>query len=339
MLMKKVMRIVLLIVLILVVIVAGALVKLSVQTSQILDDYSYIYNDEKYSVPVNVENVDVITQHVSCGYACIEMFSKWNGGDVTEDSLFSEYGKVVTSTGVSFEKEMNKQFPEYKTTIHKYLKDSEIIDMAYENLSRGIPVPFEWAAQYGDVWTLHYSLLVGIDIPGDKVTVANPYGYMEEISMKEFLSRTSFEAYENMPFYFKMAFAIGLFEKNTIFTVETKNPEQVADETPAQQSENSGEITEQITNEQAFNAVMNYCKSVNPDFSAEINTEGYTEYWDTTTDESGEILVIYRSYTGAQTRYHIDPVSGEAYVTELVPGIIDEEQPTGETFNAREYLK
>ncbi|WP_026488974.1 hypothetical protein [Butyrivibrio sp. XBB1001] len=120
---------------------------------------------------------------------------------------------------------------------------------------------------------------------------------------------------------------------------ETKDPGQVADETPAQQTENSGEGVEQITNEQAFNAVMNYCKSVNPDFSAEINTEGYTEYWDTTTDESGEILVIYRSYTGAQTRYHINPSTGEAYVTELVPGIIDEEQPTGETFNARDFLE
>ena len=129
-------------------------------------------------------------------------------------------------------------------------------------------------------------------------------------------------------------------ESASIFeTVETEKAQQEADETPAQQIENSGEGVEQITNEQAFNAVMNYCKSVNPDFSAEINTEGYTEYWDTVTDESGEILVIYRSYTGAQTRYHINPTTGEAYVTELVPGIIDEEQPTGDTFNAREYLK
>ena len=30
--------------------------------------------------------------------------------------------------------------------------------------------------------------------------------------------------------------------------------------------------------------------------------------------------------------------SPENYVTELVPGIIDEEQETGETFNARDYL-
>ena len=48
--------------------------------------------------------------------------------------------------------------------------------------------------------------------------------------------------------------------------------------------------------------------------------------------------MLYRSYTSAQIRYYIQPVTGEAYVTELVTGIIDEEQETGETFNARDYL-
>ena len=66
----------------------------------------------------------------------------------------------------------------------------------------------------------HYSLLTGMDIPNNMVTVANPYGYIEEISVDDFLQRTSFEAFENMPFYFKLAFAVGIFEKNIIFTVE-----------------------------------------------------------------------------------------------------------------------
>lgn len=32
--------------------------------------------------------------------------------------------------------------------------------------------------------------------------------------------RTSFNAYENLPFYLKLGFTFGLFEKNTIFIVE-----------------------------------------------------------------------------------------------------------------------
>ena len=123
-----------------------------IRTRLMQDDYSSIYDNEKYQTPIKIENVEVITQDISCGYAVIEMFSAWNGGDVTEESLYNQYGKVVTSTGNKFCQEMNKQFPEYKTEIHKYLKNTEFIDIMYDSLAAGMPVPFEWAALYGDQW-------------------------------------------------------------------------------------------------------------------------------------------------------------------------------------------
>ena len=196
-----------------------ALSILQIKTNSIMDDYSSIFTSDKYKTPVYIDGVEVITQDVSCGYAVIEMFSSWTGGDITEEKLYSEYGKVVTSTGDSFEKEMNKQFSEYETTIHKWLKNTELIDMVYENLSRGIPVPFEWAAKFEGQWTLHYSLIIGMDIPKDKITVANPYGYYEELTVSEFLDRTSFASYENMSLFLRLGFAFGIFEKNTVFTI------------------------------------------------------------------------------------------------------------------------
>ena len=78
------------------------------------------------------------------------------------------------------------------------------------------------AAKYGDEWTLHYSLITGMDIPNDRITVANPYGYTEEITVGEFLDRTSFAAYEKMPLFLKLGFAFGIFEKNAIFEVLSK---------------------------------------------------------------------------------------------------------------------
>ena len=204
---------------IIIVSVGAALVILQIRTNAISDDYSSVFENEKYKTPVMIDGVNVIKQDVSCGYAVIEMFSSWSGHSVTEKSLYDQYGKVVTSTGNAFCKEMNKQFPEYTTTICKYLKNTELIDAVYESLSDGIPVPFEWAALYGDEWTLHYSLIVGADIPADKITVANPYGYFEEITVAELLGRTSFEAYEKMPLFLKLGFAFGIFEKNTVFRV------------------------------------------------------------------------------------------------------------------------
>ena len=186
-----------------------------------MDDFSGVYSNEKYSQALSIEGVNIFKQDVSCGYAVIQMFAQWSGKpEITEQSLYNEYGKVVTSTGKSFEAEMNKRFPEYKTTMHKYLKSTELIDKTYDSLAKGVPVPFEWAAKYEDSWTLHYSLVIGMDVPNNEITVANPYGYIEKISLQEFTDRTSFKAYENMPIFFKLGFAFGIFEKNTIFIVE-----------------------------------------------------------------------------------------------------------------------
>ncbi len=204
-------------------VIAVAFIKINIKTANILDDISEIYSNEKYQKPLLIENLDPIKQDISCGYAVIEMFAKWAGkSDITEESLYDSYGSVVTSTGDSFEKEMNKQFPEYNTIMYKYLKNTELVDKVYESLEKGIPVPFEWAAKIEDEWTLHYSLIIGMNIQNDSITILNPYGYKEEISIKEFLDRTSFEAYENMPLFLKFGFAFGIFEKNTIFIASSK---------------------------------------------------------------------------------------------------------------------
>ena len=47
-------------------------------------------------------------------------------------------------------------------------------------------------------------------------TVYNPYGYVENITLKEFIGRTTFNAYSNMPLFYHYAFAFGMFEKNAI---------------------------------------------------------------------------------------------------------------------------
>ena len=202
---------------VLVLVAAVSLAMLQARTDGLHDDWASAVGGDEFSAPVQVEGVKVITQDVSCGYAVIEMFSTWQGGSITEESLFDEYGSVVTSTGQSFCDEMNKQFPNYQTTMHKNLADSELLAEVYHGLESGVPVPVEWAAKFGDEWTLHYSLVTGMDVRGDKVTVANPYGYVEELPIGEFLQRTSFEAYEGMPLFLKLGFAFGIFEQNTVF--------------------------------------------------------------------------------------------------------------------------
>ena len=202
-----------------VLVCAAALGILGIRSARLRDAAASVFSDDTLQEPVRADGVEVITQDVSCGYAVIEMFSRWNGGNLTEEDLYAEYGKVVTSTGRAFCREMNKRFPEYETAMRSYLTGPELIGTVHDSLSEGIPVPVEWAALYGSEWTLHYSLIVGMDIPNDSVTVANPYGYMEDLSVQEFLERTSFDAFEQMPLFLRLGFAFGFFQKNTVFPV------------------------------------------------------------------------------------------------------------------------
>lgn len=217
---KKIGIILGIIVALLLIIVGAALLRVTIKTNKLNNDYSILISDAQYNKAVILDNIEVIEQSISCGYATIEMFSKWNNNVITEEDLYKQYGKVTTSTGTSFCKEMNKQFPEYVTTKYSYMNNTSLLKTIYTSLNNGIPVPIEWAADYEGEWTLHYSLVTGIDLANDNVVVANPYGYIEELTIKEFLNRTSFNAYENMPFYFKLGFAFGFFEKNTVFIVE-----------------------------------------------------------------------------------------------------------------------
>ena len=228
----------------LLLILIAAFIVLGIRTAATREDHSSVYSSEEYRTPVSVQGVEVIEQDVSCGYAVLEMFAAWSGHDLTEESLYREYGRVVTSTGRAFCSEMNRQFPEFRTEMHKYLKDTELIDMVYGSLSLGVPVPFEWAALRGSEWTLHYSLITGMDIPSDRITIANPYGYYEEISVDEFLERTRFDAYKGMPLFLKLGFAFGVFEKNTVFLcVPPEQPESSQENTPAAEPGSRVEIT------------------------------------------------------------------------------------------------
>ena len=144
--MKKLKLILIILGSIIALLIATILIALAInnaKAAELIDDYSSILTDPKYQTAITIDNAKFIKQDVSCGYAVIEMFGKWTGNDqLTEASLYDQYEKVVTSTGASFEKEMNTQFPAYKTTMHKNLKASELIDKVYDSLKAGIPVRF-----------------------------------------------------------------------------------------------------------------------------------------------------------------------------------------------------
>ncbi len=189
----------------------------AVKTNNLNADYSYLRNDAKYKDKVEVTGLELVTQHVSCGYASIEMISSFYGNKVSEDDLDARNSAVSTQTSKGFLDEINKSIPSHSFVKRSYLKHDVLLKEVHDAIKDNKPVALEWAAKYENEWTLHFSVVSAIDLANDKVTIYNPYGYIENIEVKEFVDRTSFKAYNNMPLFYNYAFAFGLFDKNTIF--------------------------------------------------------------------------------------------------------------------------
>lgn len=194
---------------------------LSFKTTSIKTDYKYLKDDTEYSYKVEIEGLELVTQHISCGYATIEMISSYYGNKVDEDTLSNKNGGAIsTSSSGGFLREINESISSQRFVMKNYLPNDILLKEIHRSLKNNNPVALEWAAKYEGEWTLHFSVISALDFANDNITVYNPYGLIESISIDEFINRTTFEAYQNMPLFLNFGFAFGAFDKNTIFVVE-----------------------------------------------------------------------------------------------------------------------
>lgn len=217
---KKILIIAIVIIVLLCLVIAIPFINVIVKTNNINTDYSYLKEDSGYNKKVEVTNIELVSQKVSCGYASIEMVSSFYNEKVTEEELDSRNKKISTSSSKGFLEEINKSITSKTFVMKSYLKNDDFLKEIYNSLKNNNPVVIEWAALYEGEWTLHFSVVTGLDLSNDLVTIYNPYGYIENIKIDEFISRTSFKAYSNMPLFLKFGFAFGAFKKNTCFYAE-----------------------------------------------------------------------------------------------------------------------
>ncbi|MCR5627449.1 MAG: hypothetical protein K6F99_09025 [Lachnospiraceae bacterium] len=120
---------------------------------------------------------------------------------------------------------------------------------------------------------------------------------------------------------------------------EVTDPSEAEEDKKSEKAEGAGtdsEKSDQVSDETALGAIKNYCYKNNPDLK-EIEESGQDVSWEVESGDDKQVVVLYRSYTGAEVRYYIDRASGETYVTEFVKGITPEEERTEESFNVMDY--
>ena len=104
-------------------------------------------------------------------------------------------------------------------------------------------------------------------------------------------------------------------------------------------SQDEDSTNAEITDDDALKAIKNYCYEAYPEAKEFENSEEEIVYWNIESSDDNQIVVAFRSYTGAIVRFYIEKATGETYITEYVDGITPEEEKTGETFNVKDYIK
>ena len=110
--------------------------------------YDYLRSDKNYSKKVEISGLNLVTQHISCGYATIEMLSDYYGSKVTEDELSEKNkGSISTSSTNGFVKEIKRTIPSKQFSKMTYLPNDAYLKTIHTSLMNNSPVAIEWAAK------------------------------------------------------------------------------------------------------------------------------------------------------------------------------------------------
>lgn len=134
-------------------------------------------------------------------------------------------------------------------------------------------------------------------------------------------------------------FVFGAVIVLTLFGCGTQKEENKSEkDVQTEEASYDNSTAEKINDDEALSAIRTYCYEQNPELEKIEKAGEYPVYWEVISSDDSEIVILFRSYTGAEIRYYIDRASGDTYVTEFAPGISSEEERTDESFNIKDYV-
>ena len=68
-----------------------------------------------------------------------------------------------------------------------------------------------------------------------------------------------------------------------------------------------------VEDELALSIIQNYCLTQNPDLQGIVDAGEYPVSWEIESSDGQQVVILFRSYTGALVRYYIDRRTGESF--------------------------
>ena len=144
---------------------------------------------------IELDNISVKKQPdaITCGITAVTVMSNYyNNTDYEANDLTAKYNSKGTTDVAEL---LRKELPEKTVVFKSNGINEEMLRDIHASLSNGNPVVVCFGAPnpYNEPnYDSHGSVVYGINLDSETVTIANSYGYKEEISLVDFLNRMSF---------------------------------------------------------------------------------------------------------------------------------------------------
>lgn len=216
-----------LLMIIVVVLLVGRYIYIRSVEKKIQDDYQHVLNSHVGEV-FELEEFPILKQKYvsSCSIAMICSLKGYYGEIIDEDTFMENYNIHINKTGMSpkdVQRYLQHSFSDSNVEIKENINDSEVLRTIVNQLEKGIPIPIFYSTV--DITNMtrfgtHYSTVIGINMDEKLIKIANVYGYVQELSIEEFLQclkHSSEEMKTNN--IIKLAKGLGVIKNNTLYVI------------------------------------------------------------------------------------------------------------------------
>jgi hypothetical protein len=161
----------------------------------------------------------------SCGPTTIAMIYSWLVEPVTEAEITERLGRTPGKKGMlpgEFSRALHSVLLDRGFKVQNLTNVSEyyFLNTVYDQLKTGMPVPIYFSTE--NDWDkpnfdTHYSVIIGYDSENQQFSIANAYGFTQELSAVELLRAISFVNYKHPPLEFKLGRLFGLIKPRNLY--------------------------------------------------------------------------------------------------------------------------
>jgi len=144
---------------------------------------------------IALDNISIKKQPDSstCGITAVTVMSNYyNNTNYEANDLIAKYNSKGTTDVTEL---LQKELPGRSITVKSNVTNDEMIRDIHASLKDNNPVVIYFGAPnpYNEpYYDSHGSVVYGINLDSETITIANSYGYEEEISLVDFLNKMSF---------------------------------------------------------------------------------------------------------------------------------------------------